>query len=260
MRQTITQDHPELNGKQEIIHGLNTYVVGKQTDPRAIVVMFTDEYGLYLPQIKIIADSYARSSEWLVYVPDFYKGDTLDPEFIFRYGKPISGRQKWTRTIDTKRMSTDNMAPLREWRKRHEGAVDDEICNDFLQALRRSAPRTLKIGLIGYDWGSRPAIRAGLQRNMIELDGNNVPLVDAVAALQPSRLGLPVDVETLVVPVTFAWSEEDLREDIDMPFVISLIHANVKDDDRDVPQMEHKVHIPGGQGWFMSISKFSVFC
>ena len=59
------------------MHGLNTYIVGKRTNPRAIIVIYSDIFGLPLPNNKLIADGYAASGEYLVYLVDFFKGDPV---------------------------------------------------------------------------------------------------------------------------------------------------------------------------------------
>ncbi len=51
---TIHNGTPQ--GKEEMLHGLNTYVIGNRTNPRAIIVMYSDIFGLLLPNNKLIAD------------------------------------------------------------------------------------------------------------------------------------------------------------------------------------------------------------
>ncbi|RYP06948.1 hypothetical protein DL764_002835 [Monosporascus ibericus] len=72
---TIHEGLPQ--GKEELIHGLNTYVIGNRTNPRGIIVMYSDIFGLPLPNNRLIADAYAKSGEWLVYLPDFFDGDPV---------------------------------------------------------------------------------------------------------------------------------------------------------------------------------------
>jgi len=48
-------------GKEEQVHGLNTYVVGNRQNPRGIIVVYSDIFGLKLPNNKLIADAYAKS-------------------------------------------------------------------------------------------------------------------------------------------------------------------------------------------------------
>jgi hypothetical protein len=51
-------------GKEELICGLNTYVVGNRTNPRGIIVIYSDVFGLPLPNNRLIADAYSKSGEW----------------------------------------------------------------------------------------------------------------------------------------------------------------------------------------------------
>jgi len=120
---------------------------------------------------------------------------------------------------------------------------------DFLQALRRATPKNQKIGMVGFCWGGRYAIRAGLESNMIEKDGKKVPLVDAVVALHPSNLALPGDVETLVVPVSIGWGLKDEGVKFEQKGQVEEIHAKAKKAGRKVPEMEHRVYEPGRHGF-----------
>jgi hypothetical protein len=40
-------------------------------------VIYSDIFGLGLSNNKLIADAYAASGQWLVYLPDFFKGDPV---------------------------------------------------------------------------------------------------------------------------------------------------------------------------------------
>lgn len=135
------------------------------------------------------------------------------------------------------------------WMRRHKVAPTNKVCMDFLQALRRTTPRSRKIGMVGFCWGGRYAIRAGLESNMIEIDSEKVPLVDAVVALHPSNLAFPDDMEALVVPVSYGWGLEDAGVHIEQKGKVEEIHAKAKAAGRQVPEMEHKVYKPGRHGF-----------
>lgn len=66
------------------------------------------------------------------------------------------------------------------WMTRHKEGTSTKVCMDFLTKLRRTTRADQKIGMFGFYWGRKYAIRAGLKSNMIELDRKKVPLVDAV--------------------------------------------------------------------------------
>jgi dienelactone hydrolase len=230
-----------------MIHGLNTYVIGNRTNPRAIIVMYSDIFGLGLPNNKLIADSYAKSGEYLVYLPDFFEGDPvrlkLADLLIPVDEKKQSSLGKYTGLLAS--------APsFVMWLMRHKEGPTNKVCMDFLGKLRRATPASQKIGMVGFCWGGRYAIRAGLESNIIEIEGRGkVPLVDAVVALHPSNMVYPDDVEKIVVPTTFGWGLEDPQVKIELKAKTEEIHAKAAQGGRKVPETEHKVYTPGRHGF-----------
>ncbi|KAF2477669.1 alpha/beta-hydrolase [Lindgomyces ingoldianus] len=233
-------------GKEEMVHGLNTYVIGNRTNPRGIVVIYSDIFGLPLPNNKLIADAYAKSGEWLVYLPDFFKGDPV-PLKIADLLIPTDATKQSALAKYTGMLAKAPSFIM--WMTRHKEAPTNKICMDFLQALRRATPRSQKIGMVGFCWGGKYAIRAGLENNMIEIDGKKMPLVDAAVALHPSNLCFPDDVEALVVPVTFGWGLEDTGVKIEQKGKVEEIHSKAKKNGRKLPEIEHKVYKPGRHGF-----------
>ena len=229
-----------------MVHGLNTYVIGNRTNPRGIIVIYSDIFGLPLPNNKLIADAYAKSGQWLVYLPDFFKGDPV-PLQTADILIPVDAAKQSTFAKYTGFLAK---APsFLMWMTRHKEAPTNKVCMDFLQGLRLATPKTQKIGMVGFCWGGKYAIRAGLERNMVETDGGKVPLVDAVAALHPSHLAIPDDVETLVVPVTYGWGLEDAGVKFEQKGMVEAVHAKAKEAGARVPEMEHKVYKPGRHGF-----------
>jgi dienelactone hydrolase len=135
------------------------------------------------------------------------------------------------------------------WMTRHKVAPTSKVCMDFLEKLRRATPTSQKIGMVGFCWGGKYAIRAGLESNMIEIDGKKVPLVDAIVALHPSHLDVPEDVETLVVPVTYGWGLEDPQVKIETKGKVEAVHSQATKSGRKVPEMAHQVYKPGRHGF-----------
>ena len=233
-------------GKEETIHGLNTYVVGNRTNPRGIIVIYSDVFGLLLPNNKIIADAYAKSGEWLIYLPDFFQGDPV-PLKVADVLIPVDAAKQSTFSKYTGMLASAPSFVM--WMSRHKEAPTNKVCMDFLQALRRATPRNQKIGIAGYCWGGRYAIRSGLESNIIELDGKKVPLVDAVVAMHPSNLALPQDVEALVVPTSIGWGVEDQGVKFEQKGKTEEIHSKAKGSGRKLPEIEHKVYKPGRHGF-----------
>ncbi|RYP81856.1 hypothetical protein DL769_001816 [Monosporascus sp. CRB-8-3] len=241
---TIHEGLPQ--GKEELIHGLNTYVIGNRTNPRGIIVMNSDVFGLPLPNNRLIADAYAKSGEWLVYLPDFFDGDPV-PLKVADLLIPVDEAKQCTLRKYTGLLAT---APsFLMWMTRHKEAQCNKICMGFLQTLRKVTPKDQRIGIVGFCWGGKYAIRAGLESNMIEVDGMKRPLVDAIVALHPSHLVVPEDVETLVVPVSFGWGLTDTAVKFEQKAMIEELHANIKKGGVVVPEMAHQVYKPGRHGF-----------
>ncbi|TKA43664.1 hypothetical protein B0A54_05447 [Friedmanniomyces endolithicus] len=229
-----------------MLHGLNTYVIGNRTNPRAIIVMYSDIFGLLLPNNKLIADSYAKSGDYLVYLPDFFKGDPVGLRLADLL-IPVDAAKQSTLGKYTGLLTSG--PSLMMWMGRHKAGPTDDICQDFLRKLRRATPAGRKIGMVGFCWGGKYAIRAGLEASMIETDGAKTPLIDAVVALHPSNLILPADVEGPVVPMTFGWGQEDSQVSIETKGKVEGIHAQGKKGGKAVPEMVHKVYKPGRHGF-----------
>jgi dienelactone hydrolase len=208
--------------------------------------MYSDIFGLALPNNKLIADAIAKAGDWLVYLPDFFKGDPVTLKLADVLIPVDESKQsklsKYTGILA-------NVPSFIMWSTRHKTAPTDKICMDFLGELRRATPKGQKVGMVGFCWGGKYAIRSGLEVNKIELDGVKTPLVDAVVALHPSNLVLPDDVEGPVVPISCGWGLEDTAVDIKQKGVIEGIHAKAAKEGAKLPEIEHKTYSPGRHGF-----------
>lgn len=241
---TIHEGQPQ--GVEEVLHGLNTYIIGNQISPKAIIVIYSDIFGLALPNNKLIADAYSKNGDYLVYLPDFFQGDPVKlkvADLLIPVGtKKQSSLKKYTGLLAS--------APsFVLWMTRHKEGPTTQICMDFLEKLRRATPVEQKIGMAGFCWGGKYAIRAGLESSMIEIDGKKISLVDAVVGLHPSHLAVPGDVEKLVVPVSFGWGQEDTAVSIEQKAKVEAVHAKAEKAGKKVPEMEHRVYKPGRHGF-----------
>ncbi|KAK0383349.1 hypothetical protein NLU13_9262 [Sarocladium strictum] len=233
-------------GKEEMIHGLNTYVIGNSENPRGIIVIYSDGFGLGLPNNKLIADSYAKSGEWLVYLPDFFKGDAMGLK-LADIAIPIDKSQQSSLSYYTGLLA--HVPTMVAWNLRNKFEPTNKTCMDFLKALREQTPLKKKIGIVGFCWGGRYAIRAAKREYTVKVDGQEVPLVNAAVGLHPSSLAYPVDVEDLAVPVSFGWGEEDKFIKIEQKGQVEAIHEKARAAGEKLPEIEHKVYKPGRHGF-----------
>ncbi|KAM0150930.1 hypothetical protein ACHAQE_000484 [Botrytis cinerea] len=233
-------------GDYQTIHGLRTYIIGNPSTSRATIVLYTDIFGHLLPNNLLLADAFAASGEYLVYVPDFFEGDPVALK-VADLLIPVDASKQGTLGKYTGILAS---APsFLMWMGRHKEASCSAVCNGFLEKLRTETNGERKIGMVGYCWGGRYAIRAGLESNMILIDGVKKPLIDAVVALHPSNLVFPRDVEGLVVPISYGWGEKDVAVSIKSKGIIEEIHQKEGEKGRKVPEMEHRVYKPGRHGF-----------
>ncbi|KAH7024366.1 dienelactone hydrolase [Microdochium trichocladiopsis] len=234
-------------GTIEKLHGLDTYVIGNRESPRGIIVMYTDIFGLSLPNNRLIADSYAQSGEWLVYVPDFFEGDHAPLKFA-DVAIPVDAAKQSKLSFFTGLLMT---APSGiSWLMRHKDGPTDKTCMDFLESLRRETlPTGKKIGMVGMCWGGRYSSRATLEKYMISVDDKRVPLVDAGVALHPSNMVLPDDAQNMVVPFSYGWGEKDTNTKIELCGKVKELQAEEAKAGRKVPEVEHKIYTPGRHGF-----------
>ena len=63
----------------ETLHGLPTYVARPQdgAEPVGVVVIVADAFGWELLNSRALADAYARRGPFLVYMPDFFGGESV---------------------------------------------------------------------------------------------------------------------------------------------------------------------------------------
>jgi dienelactone hydrolase len=221
-------------------------VVGNRTNPRGTIVVYSDVFGLALPNNKLINDGYAKSGEWLVYLPDFFKGDPV-PLSLADLLIPVDKTKQSAVRKYTGLLASAPSFVL--WSTRHPVGSTDKTCMEFLRALRRATPKRQKIGMVGFCWGGKYAIRAGLESNMIDVEGAKVPLVDAVVALHPSHVAIPGDVEALAVPVSFGWGVHDSLVSFAQKAKVEEVHARQKEAGKKVPEMFHKEYNPGRHGF-----------
>jgi dienelactone hydrolase len=179
-------------------------------------------------------------------MPDFFKGDPV-PLKLADILIPVDAKHQSKLGKYTGLLASAPSFIM--WLGRHKPGPTNKTCMDFLQALRLATPLTQNIGIVGFCWGGKYALRAGLESSMIEKEGQKVPLVNAVVAMHPSNLSLPEDVGKLVVPATIGWGFEDDEVKFETKAKIEELHAKAKIAGWQLPEVAHKVYTPGRHGF-----------
>ncbi|KAJ3415405.1 hypothetical protein HDV05_004999 [Chytridiales sp. JEL 0842] len=158
------------------------------------VVIFTDVFGHVLPNVRLIADSFAKAGYTCV-VPDIVQGDPINPTDVD--GLMDQPQTYYARFSQILRLGW--VAPtMATWLWNHTDATTLPVCDAVLKDLRQAHGAT-HIGAVGYCFGGRYSIlKAGLDS-----------VVDAFVAAHPSMVTMPTDVENLTKPGLFVLAETD---------------------------------------------------
>ncbi|KAJ9138352.1 Dienelactone hydrolase family protein [Pleurostoma richardsiae] len=192
-------------GETSKIADTDTYVVGH--NPNAAVLLIHDLFGWSFPNIRLLADHYAREANVTVYVPDFFKGDSLPVDLLVN--------EKWAE-LDIPGFLGRNGRQVRE-----------PLIFDVVRALRQ---KHAKVGAIGFCYGGWAVFRLGSA-------SHKQPLVDFITAAHPSLL-TKEDIDNVAVPT------QGLGPEIDPAFTTELkLHTFQTMLGKNVP-FEY-VHFPG---------------
>ena len=154
----------------------DAYITGDNAD--AAVLIVHDLLGWTFPNVRLLADHYAREAHATVYVPDFFGGETLP------FGPILD--EKWDE-IDLAGFVARNSRDIRE----------PEIF-DCARALRQ---KHKKVGAVGFCYGGWAVFRLGAKEHQ-------PPLVDCITAGHPSLL-TKKDIDEVAVPVQILAPEID---------------------------------------------------
>lgn len=167
----ITFHTGETVGTLETLHGVETYVTGKENSSSRVIVILTDVYGHNLKNVNLIADKLAKVGKYQVYIPDILKGDPYDSSKGFEHF-PV-------------------------WMENHDPAETQATVGKFLKGIHNDLSPSF-VGLIGYCFGAKYAIQ------QITKDGP----ADAAAVAHPSFVTMD-EVEAIAKPILISSAETD---------------------------------------------------
>ncbi|KAK3361103.1 Alpha/Beta hydrolase protein [Lasiosphaeria ovina] len=191
------------------IHGLDTYVAAPPDGaaPKALVVMVSDIFGWDFVNSRLLADQYAASGGFLVYLPNFMKGRAAPgwlTEVLFKLLSK-SGMVGWVRKAWYVAQIAYYVVP---WLFFNRWAVSWPIVRAFFEAVRSdAATAALPVGAAGFCWGAKHCIFLTHPDSVTPAGG---PLVDAIFIAHPSVVKYPADVDKVARPASLAIGDKDM--------------------------------------------------
>jgi dienelactone hydrolase len=182
----------EPAGKEEIIHGIRTYVAGlsgasNTPAPRPTIIFITDAFGFNLPNSKLLADYYASKTGFRVLVPDIIPHGGV-PLSSLALMEVVTSPVKWwdifgqfRRIISLIRL----MFIVIPFSRRTKN-----IFPSILQYVRSVRAEGEKLGLAGFCWGGLQSTKLS-QESAVQ--GGKEALVDAHFIAHPAGLKVPDD-------------------------------------------------------------------
>lgn len=163
-------------GRTDKLANLDTYITGD--NPDAAVLVIHDVFGWTFPNIRLLADHFAKEANVTAYVPDFFHGEVLD--------------------FDLCRQERYKEAGLNEFVKRNSRQIREPEIITFAKYLRE---RFARVGAAGYCFGGWAVFRLGAREH-------NPPLVDCIISGHPSNL-TEDDIDNVGVPFQMLAPEDD---------------------------------------------------
>ncbi|MCJ1468169.1 hypothetical protein MMC07_006797 [Pseudocyphellaria aurata] len=227
------------SGRVETIGGLETYVAEPASESKAKSIVFlVDIFGWELPNIRLLADEYARAG-FYAYIPDIQSGDAIPLDFIQTVEPPLKVRENLSLATKAKNAAVipTIMGP---WMLKHREAVTMPLVDGFVNTVRM-IPGTNKIGAIGFCWGGRYAILQAHGRSM-DGEGTSIGGVDAAYACHPSMIAIPGDFEPVTKPLSIALGSKDSLTDPSSAGKIKEVLEAKKNVPHEIQIYEDQIH------------------
>lgn len=164
-------------GSMSLLHGVNTYIASPAAaSTTSTIVLYTDAFGLLLPNNKILADTLAAQTGFRVLVPDIIPGGGMSPDVLplmDTFSSPAAGYVAKAWSLGRAMV---HVVPFFVRASPQSGKCM-AACLAYAQAVRGELPEGAKLGLAGYCWGGYQALHIA----------SSTDFVDAVFVAHPAK-------------------------------------------------------------------------
>ncbi|KAL4744024.1 dienelactone hydrolase [Aspergillus similis] len=206
------------SGRITNLHGLQTYVAEPAGVPddeiKGILIIIPDAFGWEFVNNRLLADKYAESGKFRVYLPDFMKGTAVPVWGLDTIRAVMKTGSLWD-WISKPYHIASALYAFSPFLIANRPTKSYPIVESFFASVRQS-PEGQKhpIGAAGFCWGGKHTLLLahGASTTITRVDNDSKVernLIDAGFTGHPSMLSLPGDIEKLTIPVSFALGDLD---------------------------------------------------
>ncbi|KAK9238299.1 dienelactone hydrolase [Lipomyces kononenkoae] len=191
---TLHTGTPEGSCKK--LFGLDTYVSPIPKDPKGVILYITDIFGWELPNARLLADAYAKEGNFVVYVPNFMPWVPITEHELNEERLENGG---FFQTFPYKVWLYSRFIPFVFAAR--QSVTTEKILN-FAKSVKSSEYSNLPLFTVGFCWGGKYTI-------LFSKSNLGKDVFAATAAMHPSMLKLPADVEGVSVPLAIGLGTKD---------------------------------------------------
>lgn len=217
-------------GKEEIIDQIKCYVAEPAIPSEHCIVIGTDIFGYTLPNVRLIADQYAKQGYKCI-IPDCFNGTEIPADKLTDFKLATTGSIMQRISAGTKILYHMPLFLLRNPVSQSLDRVEKVVTE-----LRKTYK---KVGFQGYCWGGKVGILLGQKS-----------IFDAMCIAHPGgSINIPEDIELMKTPVYFVLAELENWFSIDKAQLILEIIKKRGDgsDGLIYPAVEHGFAVRGDE-------------
>jgi len=197
----------KAKGRETKMYGFDTYVASPEPEnPKGIVVMLPDILGWKFINARLVADNYAKKSNYKVIMPDFMNGRAAPLSILDTITRLFATSTVWDWVSKPYHIFRAMYAMIPFFMVNSIGKSWPRV-KTFFSALRKDEGAALPVGVAGFCWGGKHVMLLTRAENFVD----DRALVDAGFTAHPSMVKLPVDIEKIIKPVSFAIGDLDVQ-------------------------------------------------